>query len=306
MLESLGRGGVDLASSLRPRQIEPVVDDEALLLLEKSPVNGYMLVFNLWDEGVQHTALLDRVVRRTIAHSIDKADLVDIVEEGDAVPADSVWDGGARFDPWAHPDLSAYDFDLDQAAEMLEDGGYRDADEDGVREVWAGSGEPLMLRLAYSISTPEPELIAGMIADWLDGVGIQVQLQGFEESQLTQQLRARDYDLAIDRADLSWDPDLALYRMTSWALDANVNHSGYSNVELDSMYAAQHYALSKSEREGYIHIVQEIIHDDVPWIPLYYYREYDVVQEDRFELTITDTYGEIWGWRGVYGIEPEK
>jgi peptide/nickel transport system substrate-binding protein len=303
LLESLARGGIDLVSSLRPRQVEPLVEDEALLLAEKSPINGYMLVFNLWEEGIQHSALLDRVVRRAIAHAIDKEELVDIVEAGDAVPADSVWDGGARFDRWAHPDLSADEFDLDQAGEMLEAGGYRDADEDGVREVWAGSGEPLNFRLAFSTRTPEPGLAAGVISDWLQEIGIEVELQGLEEDQLIQQMRDGEYDLAIDRSDLSWDPDLALYRMTSWALDANVNHSGYSDVELDSMYLAQHYALSESERRDYIHIAQEIIHADVPWIQLYHYQAFDAVRHDRFRLTRTDTYGQIWGWYGIWGFE---
>jgi peptide/nickel transport system substrate-binding protein len=190
------------------------------------------------------------------------------------------------------------------AAELLEQGGYRDADEDGLREVWAGSGEPVKLRLAYSRTTPEPELIAAMLAGWLEEIGIQAEFVGFQADQLDEQLRAGDYDMAVGRPDLSWDPDLAIYRMSSWALDANVNLSGYSDVELDSMYLAQHYALDEKEREGYIHVVQEIIHDDVPWIPLYFYRAFDAVREDRFELAITDTYGEIWGWYGIFGVEP--
>jgi peptide/nickel transport system substrate-binding protein len=303
MSRALLAGEIGMLSSLRPIEIASLVDSPDIELYEKAPINGYWLVFNSWEDGGQAAAIGDRAVRQAIAHAIDQRTLIESVEAGAGVSPDSLWDGGERYDQWAHPELTAYSFNLDRAAELLEAAGYTDEDGDGVREAEGRPQASLELRLSYSTDLPEPERLAQMIADWLREIGVGVELEGLSSTRLSENMLSADYDMAIDRIDLGPDPDLSLYHMTSWALDAGVNGSGYGNIELDSMYLAQHYAADKAERSMYLWSAQQILHDDLPWIPLLYSEAYDVVRGDRFDLTITDTYDEIWGWYGIWGIQ---
>ncbi len=304
MNEALLAGEVDLLSSLRPMQITSIRDEQGVELYEKAPINGYWLVFNLWEEGGGDPAIRQREVREAIAHAVDRDGLLESVEAGGGRVPDSLWDGGERFDEWANPDLSQYEYDPDLAAELLEAAGYQDQDGDGTREVGANIEDPLRLRLSYSTELPEAEGIAQKITDGLREIGVDVALVGLTSMKLRQRMLSADFDLAIARIDLSRDPDLSLYGMTSWALDAGANAAGYSNIELDSMYLAQHYAADHAERREYVRAAQRILHDDLPWLPLYFFSAYDAVRGARFDLTITDTFDEVWGWYGIWGVVP--
>lgn len=304
MRQALLSGEIDLLSSLLPMQVAPLDDDPDIELYEKAPINGYRLVFNSWEGGTQAAATGDRIVRRAIAHAVDRRELLESVEAGEGVVPGSLWDGGERFDEWANPDLAAYDFDLDRAAELLASAGYTDENGDGVREAGGNPGAALRLRLSYSTDASAPERLAELIAGWLREIGLSLNLEGVSSTELREHMLAADYDLAIDDIDIGPDPDLSLYGMTSWAEDAGVNAAGYSNIEVDSMYLAQHYAADQAERRGYIRTAQQIIHDDLPWIPLYFYNAYDAARSDRFDLTNPDTYDEVWGWYGIWGVEP--
>jgi peptide/nickel transport system substrate-binding protein len=304
MIEGLLAGEVDLLSSLSPMQITSIRDAPGVELYEKAPINGYWLAFNRWEKGGGDPAVSDREVREAIAHAIDRDGLLESVAGGEGRVPGSLWDGGERFDEWANSDLSPYEYDPGLAAELLDAAGYGDDDEDGIREAGGNVDDPLRLRLSYSTELPEAERIAEGIAEGLREIGVGVELVGQASTELRQRMLSADFDLAIDRIDLSRDPDLSLYTMTSWALDAGANAVGYSNIELDSMYLAQHYAAGHAERREYVRAAQRILHDDLPWLPLYFFSAYDAVREDRFDLTITDTFDEVWGWYGIWGVVP--
>ena len=93
-----------------------------------------------------HPALADIEVRKAIAHAIDKKTLVARVLDGIGKPLETI---SPSANPEWVPELSAdevYDFDLDEAKQILEDAGYKDTDGDGVREMPNG-GEPLKFTL---------------------------------------------------------------------------------------------------------------------------------------------------------------
>ncbi len=97
-----------------------------------------------------HPALLDPEVRKAIAHAIDKETLVDRVTAGTSAVAHTIIPSP---DPEWVPELTEeqiFEFDLDKARAILDEAGYEDTDDDGVREM-PGGGEPINLTLLRAL-----------------------------------------------------------------------------------------------------------------------------------------------------------
>jgi peptide/nickel transport system substrate-binding protein len=303
MVQALISGEIDAITSLAPVFADAFDEYPEITVFEKPPIYEHHLFFNRYEYGLGHPALDDVVIRQAIAHAIDKQQLVDVNYGGRAVASDSYWDGGERFEQWAHPTLKAHEFNLELAANMLEEAGYVDSDGDGVREMNDGSGDPLSFRFNYESDDPVQLATVEMIANWLGAIGIETQVEGLDPGTLYDVLVSSDFDLVVSVYGFDWDPDWQMFTLSSYSLDYGLNWPGYSNPDWDDLYLAQHYALTPEERVEYLWAAQELMHEDVPWIQLYHFNSYDAYRNDRFEFTIQDSAWETWHWWGIYGVE---
>ena len=78
-----------------------------------------------------------------------------------------------------------YEFDLDKARAILDEAGYKDTDDDGVREM-PGGGQPARTSRTTRAPTARParrsrEFMTG----WLDEIGIATTVKVADDSQLT-------------------------------------------------------------------------------------------------------------------------
>jgi ABC-type transport system substrate-binding protein len=89
----------------------------------------YYFAFNM---GLK--PLDDIVVRRAIAYALDKDAIADAARGDYAVVSDSVLPEGF-FPGWHNPNVEKYPYNLAKANQMLDDAGYEDADDDGVRDI---------------------------------------------------------------------------------------------------------------------------------------------------------------------------
>ena len=69
-------------------------------------------------------------------------------------------------------------FDLEKSKSLLEAAGYVDADGDGIRAT--SDGQPLNLGLCEIVDYPPRMTMAQCIGQWLDEVGIEVQVEAQE------------------------------------------------------------------------------------------------------------------------------
>ena len=204
--------------------------------------------------GDGHPALTDVIVRRAIRQAINGQDLVDRVLLGYGIPGDTIIPpvsiSGARFEP--PPDV-AIDWDLEAAAQSLEDAGYVDTDGDGVREMPEGSLEPgRPLEFRYFVRTNEQTSVdaAPFVSEWLEQIGIATEVLPVTSGRLGDIINAGEYDL------FSWgwypdpDPDSAL----SWFKCDQRPPDGTTYGNNDSYYCNPEYdrstASSRSRRRS--------------------------------------------------------
>ncbi len=276
-----------------------------ITVMERPPEYEYHMFFNMAEEGTRHPALADVAVRRAVAHAIDKDQLVEVVFEGRGVASNSMWDGGARFEWWAPPDVESYPFDLDEANRILDEAGYVDTDGDGVREMNDGSGEPLNFRFFFDAGQANHLPYAEAIATWLAEIGIAAKLESLESLTLTETALMRDFDMILYVYGYDWDPDYQLLALSCLGIELGANFPGYCNEAFDELYFAQRYTYVPEERREYVYELQRMVHDEVPWIQLVFINSYEAYNNELFDFGITDSQWQGWGWYGMQGIEAQ-
>ena len=145
MVQALRNGEIDIADGVSPQLIASVEGMENVAVQQVVSDWWLNLAFNFGGQGPNADplpALQDHVVREAIAMAINKEDIVkkvyrDVATTGDTIirPASAFW----------HLDIPAADelpFDIPGANALLDEAGYADTDDDGVRED-PTTGEPL-------------------------------------------------------------------------------------------------------------------------------------------------------------------
>lgn len=241
--------------------------------------------------GDGHPALTDVTVRRAIRMAINSQELVDRVLLGYGIPGNTIIPpvsiAGARYEP--PPDVEIA-WDLEAAAQSLEDAGYVDSDGDGVREMPAGSLEPgRPLEFRYHVRTTEQTSVdaAPFVSEWLAEIGIATEVIPVTSNRLGDIINEGTYDLF----SWGWYPDLDPDGALSWFQcnqrppDGSTygnNDSYYCNPEYDRLYLEQQQALNPDDRWEIVHEMQRIYYEDAAYAIMWYDPYLQAYRSDRF------------------------
>jgi peptide/nickel transport system substrate-binding protein len=170
------------AGKVRLFEIGPAVDQDALW-------------FNLGPDARKPAAArpwLDRVVRRAVAHAVDRAAFINTVYLGAGVQADGPIPPGNR--AWHSNKLPIYSHDLARARTLLTDAGLTDVNADGIFETSAG--KPLTIELLTQRGHAIRERAAEVIASDLEDAGLTVDVVPLDVAALVDRLQKGTYDAA--------------------------------------------------------------------------------------------------------------
>ncbi|MFQ5613471.1 MAG: ABC transporter substrate-binding protein, partial [Anaerolineae bacterium] len=235
------------------------------------------------DPGAPHPALSDLRVRQAIRQAIDVPLLIEEAFQGRAIPATS--ELAASLDS-ACP-LDGYGYNPAAAAALLDEAGWLDTDDDGLRECRgcpAGEeGEPLSLRSNTYVEFGDSLTDAhDLIAEMLAGVGIELQTEAVEGAELWGtwaddglELRGR-FELDLwDDGYFGFDPTdyLADYfdpRAIPTVNDpvAGLNVMRYRNPELADLFDGLRGPIPSERRAKLLCDLARQLERDLPVIPL--------------------------------------
>ena len=233
-----------------------------------------------------HPALRDVEVRRALAHAVDKQQLIDTLLLGLGEP-------GLGLVPPALGDWFAselvtddYAFDLDLAAQMLEDAGYVDSDGDGVRECPTDDCGPtgdLTFRLNYPTDNDEHPRVSDTLSGWWSEIGVAVQIQGLDADALTSVCcPSFDYDVMLWSWTSDTDPEGLLGVLMCAEIETGFSETGYCNPAYDELFDQQTAETDQAARRGMIVEMQRITLEDVPYIIPWYYPKVQAYRTDTF------------------------
>ena len=234
-----------------------------------------------------HPALQHRSVRLALAHAVDKQRIIDEVMLGLADPGLTLIPKGLG--SFYNSSIKDYKYDVELANRLLDQGGYEDSNNDGVREMPDGSRE-LIFRLQWPDSNQyarrEAELVKVMWAQ----IGIEVVMEQVDSDLLTAKCcPAFDYDVMLWEWESDPDPNFLLSVMLTDEIPSGYNETGYSNPEYDELYAQQATELDDEARRGIIWRMQDIVHEDVVYIIPFYQKSVQAYRTDTFRGWLTDS-----------------
>lgn len=203
-------------------------------------------------------------VRRAINLAINKEPMVRALWHGSAKPAHtpvppSIWGHYAVPEP--------YRYDPQAAIALLD------------AAVMNGALDPNRTYELYVSATPRqylpnPERLARGVVANLEDIGLQVELRLQPYEQHESSLQRGGFDLCID----GWvgdtgDPDNFLYLLLSGAnvqqdARSTFNMARFRNPQVDGELTYAQESIDASERARHYKLVQRLVHEQAPWVPI--------------------------------------
>jgi peptide/nickel transport system substrate-binding protein len=173
---------------------------------------------------------------------------------------------------WYCPDVRHYDFNLDEAGQILDAAGYKDRNKDGVRET--AKGVPLAFTLICPSDNKERMAVATLLANDLAKIGIQCTPAPLEFNALTTKLgKTYDYEAAIMGLSGGIPPDPIMSQnvfkssgRTHFWNPAQPKPATAWEAKIDSLMDAQVSMTDERSRKAAFDEVQRIVGDNLPMI----------------------------------------
>jgi peptide/nickel transport system substrate-binding protein len=209
-------------------------------------------------------------VRRAMSHAFDRDAFLRDALYGIYPPSHGIFDP----DHWAYnPGIEPVPFDLDEAARLLDEAGWRVDPEDGWRykEV---DGRKRRFHFSMMLAQGDPTWmkLADFYIPALRRIGVELEPEFVEGATLVQRLREHDFQSYPAVVEVTNDPDeWGVYWETAAYRDG-YNWSGYSNARVDELFAMARRELDRAVRARYYSEIQGILYDEQPFTWLWDYR----------------------------------
>ncbi len=219
-----------------------------------------------------HPILSDRQVRLAMAHSLDYESIINKVYLGQGYQiASNVLPAVG----WAHdPSIEPYAYDTERAASILDEAGWTDSDDDGVREcngcATAEAGATLSLNLKTNAGNSTREELGVLVQDQLNSLGFDITFEAIEFGTLVGELLGQTYEMVIiGWTGLGTDPNDDVFWHTRYDTpESGFNFVSYQNERIDELLeqGLEVPGCAAEDRAPIYYEIQQIIHDDIPYL----------------------------------------
>lgn len=209
-------------------------------------------------------ALSDKNVRLALNYATDKKEIIEKALSGEGTQVDSPIPFGVF---GQNEKIKIYEFNLEKAIETLEDAGWKDDDNDGVREK---KEDKLEIEL---ITTDLNQLrqSADIIKEQWAKIGVKVNVVIYNIAEIQQEyVRPREYQAILFGEVLGLDPDPYSFWHSSQKKDPGLNLALYDNKEVDTLLKDARQVVNNDElRAKEYEQFQQYVINDAPVVFLY-------------------------------------
>lgn len=282
MVAALQRGEIDAAQGIPASSFETLDADPDIIAVAGLQGGFDEIAFNGGAAEAQpHPALLDLGFREALNRAIDKAGATEDLWFGLAEPATAVSMGADL--KWVPeiPEDEQFLYDPDAAMAQLDELGYVDTDGDGFREM-PGGGDDITLVHAVNTDSDLGGAMGELWSNWMNAIGIQVELEAYDQDQLFEVIVAGTYDTFYWGWVPFVDPDPMLSYFTEAEL-GNWNDANWFDPRYDELYLEQNQEVDPDRRLEIVHEMVRIIYDNAGYAALWYAPDLQAYRTDRFE-----------------------
>lgn len=219
----------------------------------------YYLGWNLREDSPFFT---DARVRRAMTASLDRESFIEKVHYG----LGKVITGPFYFQSWPYNnEIKAIPYNLQEAARLLQEAGWRDSDGDGILDK---DGVQFNFELLIPSGSASFAQLASIVQANLKKLSIEVSIRIFEWSVYLERVRKHNFHAFIGGWVLGIDPDpYAIWH--SKQVDTGNNYVGYVNKEVDKLIDEGRRTFEKEKRQAIYHKIHEIVNRDQPYTFVY-------------------------------------
>lgn len=240
-----------------------------------TPFTSYtQIAFNL-----KRPLVADVRVRRALRYATDTKTLIEKVAHGVAIPGDS---DQPPFS-WAHNGhLPQLTFDPAKARALLDESGWRPGP-DGIR---VKDGRRLSLLLTSAGGSATGKATAILLQSWWHDVGVETQVKDYQTALYFATygeggiVQTGKFDVALYAWINGVDPDDSTQYMCDQFPPAGQNTNWWCNREVDRAEAAALASNDRAVRKAAYDRIQELMVEDVPFIPQWFSRRIDAFNTD--------------------------
>ena len=164
-------------------------------------------------------------------------------------------------------DLEPHAFDLDRAAELLDEAGWQDADGDGIREKVI-DGERVNFEFGMVTYGYRPEFVAAMEAyrNDLRRIGVIMNIEPVEWAVMVERMQEKDFDAYTGGWVLGWESDpYQIWHSSQADEPRGSNRVGFRNSEADSIIEEARRTFDPARRTELFQRFHEIVHEEQPY-----------------------------------------
>ena len=222
--------------------------------------------FDTWDSGHvgwnmdgSNTFFTDSRVRYAMAMAVDIDAIIENIYYGLRKPSLGIF----HYDHWCYnPDIERLPYDPQKANELLDEAGWIDTNNDGIREK-DGVDFDFEFLCPQSESSVE---IATILKNYWEKVGVVADLRTLEWATFMQRVQSHDFEAELSGWGAGIDPDYSSNVWHSSQYATGRNYGGYSNPAVDSLFDAGKKEFDREKRRVIYQEIAKIIYEDQPYL----------------------------------------
>jgi len=226
---------------------------------------GFLDVDVLKNNGYGYVAMnnknplfTDVKVRQALTYGLNRAEVVDAAygpyAEVINIPQSDV--------SWAYTadKINTYDYNPEEAKKLLDEAGWK-VGADGIREK---DGKKFEINFSATAENPVVDALIPIMTENYQELGIKLITETLDFNAIMEKKDKGDYEMFFAAWGLTPDPDTTVY-----ITDGAQNNSGYSNPEVDKLYAEGKKELDLNKRKEIYAKAYQQINADAPEILMY-------------------------------------
>jgi peptide/nickel transport system substrate-binding protein len=249
---------------LQPEQWTTQTDDADFERLNTKATAPEWVSFHFaWN--IDEPFFADRRVRRAMSYAFDHDRMLEKICLGLYQPCAGNFPSGSWM---AGPKkLEPYKQDLDRAEALLDEAGWTDHDNDGIRDKdLDGRLVPFEFTLLVN-QQPFRIAICTLLKENLEQIGVIANVRPVEVTALQEMMQKKTFQACFSGWGSGTDPDSS---ENIWKTGEMRNYCGYSNPEVDRLFAEGRRELDRSRRAEKYARIQEILYEDQPYTWLFW------------------------------------
>ena len=255
------QAGQVLGISAIPPQAMPTVKNLPSLNLYTARLSGYKIIYLNLQAADTAPFLQEVKVRQALLYALNRQAIIDRALNGQGLVANG------PILPWSwayNPQQPVIKFDPVQAQALLEQEGWVDTHNNGIRE----KDDQILALTLLSSDDPEDLSVAQTVSQQWRQVGISATIESVGAG-LSERLAQHKFQAALAEVLLSGDPDpYPLWHQTQ--IEGGQNYAGWNNTDASILLEAGRATTDRGRRNDAYFEFQRIFAEEVPSLILYY------------------------------------